>query len=198
MNYGVCVSNDGGSDFFGILDDVIELKFTGALRQYNTILFKCNWMDNVRGMNIDQYKLVEVNHTKKYPKFDPFVLSYQVSQVYFAPYPSLKRDRAQWWAVFRTKARSVIDAPVDFDFLQETSVGTPTLSDPSDIPDYEEGNDVECVQADDEDILFEVPSGDDEEESSFESGDSEDDDDEDDGFWDDDSDDELSEDGNSL
>ncbi|XP_048491124.2 uncharacterized protein LOC125492550 [Beta vulgaris subsp. vulgaris] len=79
MNYGVCVSNDGGSDFFGILDDVIELKFTGALRQYNTILFKCNWMDNVRGMNIDQYKLVEVNHTKKYPKFDPFVLSYQVS-----------------------------------------------------------------------------------------------------------------------
>ncbi|XP_057248224.1 uncharacterized protein LOC130590205 [Beta vulgaris subsp. vulgaris] len=63
----------------------------------------------------------------------------------------------------------------------ETSVGTPTLSDPSDIPDYEEGNDVECVQADDEDILVEVPSGDDEEESSFESGDSEDDDDEDDG-----------------
>ncbi|XP_057247422.1 uncharacterized protein LOC125492892 [Beta vulgaris subsp. vulgaris] len=157
MNYGVCVSNDGGSDFFGILDDVIELKFTGALRQYNTILFKCNWMDNVRGMNIDQYKLVEVNHTKKYPKFDPFVLSYQVSQVYFAPYPSLKRDRAQWWAVFRTKARSVIDAPVDFDFLQETSVGTPTLSDPSDIPDYEEGNDVECVQADDEEFYSKSP-----------------------------------------
>ncbi|XP_057248185.1 uncharacterized protein LOC104903047 [Beta vulgaris subsp. vulgaris] len=93
-------------------------------------------MDNVRGMNIDQYKLVEVNHTKKYPKFDPFVLSYQ------------------------DKGKVLIDAPVDFDFLQETSVGTPTLSDPSDIPDYEEG--------------------DDEEESSFESGDSEDDDDEDD------------------
>ncbi|XP_057249954.1 uncharacterized protein LOC104886575 [Beta vulgaris subsp. vulgaris] len=100
MNYGVCVSNDGG----------------------------CNWMDNVRGMNIDQYKLVEVNHTKKYPSLIP--LCYHT--------------RNKCW--------------------------TPTLSDPSDIPDYEEG--------------------DDEEESSFDSGDSEDDDDEDDGFWDDDSDDE--------
>ena len=54
--------------------------------------------------------------------------------------------------MFGTKAMSVIDALIDFNFLQETRAGTPTLCDPNDISDYEGGNDVECVQADDEDI----------------------------------------------
>ncbi|XP_021735138.1 uncharacterized protein LOC110701823 [Chenopodium quinoa] len=118
MNYGVCVSSEDGEEYFGILNDIIELIYTDPEKEYKTILFSCSWMDCGKGMNIhEQYKLVEVNHTKKYPKYDPFVLSYQVSQVYYASYPSLKRDRVQWWVVFRTQARSVIDAPVDLEFL---------------------------------------------------------------------------------
>ncbi|XP_057246684.1 uncharacterized protein LOC130589441 [Beta vulgaris subsp. vulgaris] len=94
MNYGVCVQAADRADYFGILEEVIELVYHGNLAVYKTILFKCNWMDSDKGMNIhEQYKLVEVNHTKKYPKYDPFVLSYQVSQVYYAPYPSLRRDK---------------------------------------------------------------------------------------------------------
>ncbi|XP_021757024.1 uncharacterized protein LOC110722094 [Chenopodium quinoa] len=190
MNYGVSISNEDGGDYFGFLEDIIELEFTGALRTYKTVLFKCNWMDSTRGMNIDQYKLVEVNHTKKYPKYDPFVLSYQENQVYYAPYPSLKRDKAQWWDVFKTKARSVVDAPVDEDFLQETSADIPTLCAPDDIPDYE-GDEEGFGDSDTEnEVLPDAPP----DESSFESTDSEDED-EDDGFWDDDTDDDLSADG---
>ncbi|XP_057251800.1 uncharacterized protein LOC130591871 [Beta vulgaris subsp. vulgaris] len=90
MNYGVCVQAADRADYFGILEEVIELVYHGNLAVYKTILFKCNWMDSDKGMNIhEQYKLVEVNHTKKYPKYDPFVLSYQVSQVYYARIPVL-------------------------------------------------------------------------------------------------------------
>ncbi|XP_019108058.3 uncharacterized protein LOC104906988 [Beta vulgaris subsp. vulgaris] len=82
MNYGVCVQAADRADYFGILEEAIELVYHGNLAVYKTIWFKCNWMDSDKGMNIhEQYKLVEVNHTKKYPKYDPFVLSYQVSQV---------------------------------------------------------------------------------------------------------------------
>ena len=51
------------------------------------------------------YKLIEIRHTSHYYKYDPFVLAKQALQVYFAPYPSLKRDKADWSAVIKTKAR---------------------------------------------------------------------------------------------
>ena len=79
MNYGVCVSGEDGSEYSGILEDIIELVYTSAKKEYMITLFKCSWMDFVRGMNVhERYKLIEVNHTNKYPKYDPFVLSYQV------------------------------------------------------------------------------------------------------------------------
>lgn len=143
MNYGVCVSSADGVHYYGILDDIIEVEYSGRKRQYKTILFKCSWMDCGRGMNVhEQYKIVEVNHTKKYPKYDPFVLSYQVSQVYYASYPSLKRDRAQWWAVFKTHARSDIDAPVDDKVLQAIAAEEQsTLCPPNDILGYVDDGD---------------------------------------------------------
>ncbi|XP_021736214.1 uncharacterized protein LOC110702775 [Chenopodium quinoa] len=167
LNYGVCVSIEDGGEYFGILNDIIELVYTGPEKEYKTILFSCSWMDCGKGMNIhEQYKLVEVNHTKKYPKYDPFVLSYQVSQVYYASYPSLKRDRVQWWVVFRTQARLVIDAPVDLEFLQGPSPQVhATLCPPNDIPDYELDSD------DDDDDGF-IISSDEEEEESIGSSDS--------------------------
>lgn len=153
MNYGVCVESQDGDDYYGILEEVFELVYQGQLREYKTILFKCSWMDPSKGMNIDQqYKLVEVNHTKRYSKYDPFVLSYQVCQVYYAPYPSLKRDKVQWWVVFKTKARSEVDAPVD-DVLQEERVdNVSSLCAPEEIPDY----DCDDVDNDDEIVGFET------------------------------------------
>ncbi|XP_021755332.1 uncharacterized protein LOC110720599 [Chenopodium quinoa] len=172
MNYGVCVSSEDGGEYFGILDDIIELVYTGPKRQYKTILFKCNWMDCGRGMNIhEQYKLIEVNHTKKYPNMI-HLSYYQVAQVYYASYPSLKRDRVQWWSVFKTHARSVVDAPVDLEFLQSPSpIVHATLCPPSDITDYARDDDDE-----DDDDGF-VISSDEDDESSIDSSDSDDDDD---------------------
>ena len=140
MNYGVCVESQGGVDYFGTLEEVIQLSYHGRDEEYKTILFNCKWFDCDKGMNThDKYRLVEVNHTMRLPWYDPFVVSYQASQVYYAPYPSLKRDKVQWWAVFKTKARSEVDASMDeSDVLQEETSHVPVgLCSPDEIPDYE-------------------------------------------------------------
>lgn len=154
MNYGVCVETAEGDDFFGVLEDVLELVYHGHMGVYKSIFFKCSWMDSDKRMNIhEQYRLVEVNHTKRHLKYDPFVLSYQVSQVYYAPYSSLKRDKLQWWVVFKTKARLEIDAPVDMDVLQEERTDiTTVLCAPDEIPDYDGAKD----DNDDEIVAFEL------------------------------------------
>jgi len=58
------------------------------------------------GINVDpKYNLIEIKHTSRYYKYDPFGLAKQALQVYYAPYLSLRRDKIDWSAVFKTKPR---------------------------------------------------------------------------------------------
>jgi len=112
MNYGVCVKATDGKEYYGILEDVIELCYVGYMRPYVTTLFKCDWFDSIIGVSVhESYKLVDVNHTKRYPKYDPFVLVSQATQVCYLPYPSAEAGRKDWWAVLKMKSRPTIDAP---------------------------------------------------------------------------------------
>ncbi|KAK6793959.1 hypothetical protein RDI58_007412 [Solanum bulbocastanum] len=43
--------------------------------------------------------------------YEPFVLAEQAQQVYFAKYPSKRKDSIDWWAVCKIKARNQIDSP---------------------------------------------------------------------------------------
>ncbi|KAK9668336.1 hypothetical protein RND81_13G052900 [Saponaria officinalis] len=121
------------------------------------------------------YNLVDVNHSRKYPTYDPFVLSYQVDQVYFTKYPSLKRDKDQWSAVFKTKARSNVDAPADENAFQEHIVtNLAQLSAPIDVEeDLNASNDVTGdneEEADDEEMINneeEIEKEDSDEEEEF-------------------------------
>ncbi|XP_042465617.1 uncharacterized protein LOC122048075 [Zingiber officinale] len=143
MNSGVCVqsSNDGGvsTDFYGLLDEIIEIEYPGP--EMRVILFMCRWFDPIRGMKVHPcYNLVEINHKRLYKRYEPFVLAQQAIQVFYASYPSLKRDKMDWWAVCKTKARKKIEEHwEDIAYQQEEVVNTfqteeyiiPTLRDPS-------------------------------------------------------------------
>ncbi|KAL0455877.1 UNVERIFIED_CONTAM: hypothetical protein Slati_0926900 [Sesamum latifolium] len=113
MNCGVCVKSssytDEDNDFYGIIEEIIQLTYPLIL-DLHIILFKCRWVDPVRGMKVNpRYHLVDVNFKKLYQKDESFILAQQVVQVYFTQYLSLKRDKADWFAVAKVKARRVVD-----------------------------------------------------------------------------------------
>ena len=117
INSGVCIKGSNysvdESDYYGRLQEIIELEYPGWPIK-RTVLFNCDWFDptpNVGTKVHKQYKLVEINHKRRFNKFEPFVLAMQAAQVYYVPYPSLKRDKSDWWAVCKIKARSVVEMP---------------------------------------------------------------------------------------
>ncbi len=91
---------------YGALTEVLELTYFIRPGDKVFFSFKSNWFDNVSSSEINvhkDYKFIELKHNSHYYKYDPFVLVKQTLQVYFAPYPSQKRDKADWSAVFKTK-----------------------------------------------------------------------------------------------
>lgn len=117
MNSGVCIKGSNysadESDFYVRLLEVVELEYP-RLPIKRVVLFKCEWFDPTpnSGMKIHkQYKLADVNHTRKLTRYEPFVMAAQATQVYYASYPSLKRDKRDWWDVCKIKARHAVDIP---------------------------------------------------------------------------------------
>ncbi|GJX62489.1 hypothetical protein Tco_0295389 [Tanacetum coccineum] len=53
----------------------------------------------------------------------------QSSQVYYTSYPSLRRDKVDWWAVSKAKPRSFINLPGDNMAFQDDDVNTHSLDD---------------------------------------------------------------------
>ncbi|GAB2275411.1 hypothetical protein Dimus_039130 [Dionaea muscipula] len=116
-NCGVCIKGtnynvEGSeSDFYGILNEIVVVKYSGLPLKQVT-LFSCKWFDPLQGTRVyPQYNLVEINHKKKYRKYEPFVLAQQAQQVYFTTYPNKKNDKRDWWVVCKVKGRGLIDAP---------------------------------------------------------------------------------------
>ena len=105
MNSGVCVKgsayNENEIDYYGILEEVIELQFLG--QDNNVFLFKCHWFDPTSIRHDTTYGLIDVKHKSKLSTYEPFILAAQAQQVYYSNYTSLKlRD---WWAACRVKSR---------------------------------------------------------------------------------------------
>lgn len=95
--------NDYDHNFYGLLVDIIELEYFGVNNQ--VVLSKCHWFDINKGVRVDpSHGLVEIKHNSILASNEPFVLAKQVTQVYYTLYLSNKRDRRDWWAMFKTKA----------------------------------------------------------------------------------------------
>ena len=80
-NYGVCVKGENyadssdEADFYGTLTDIIELEYEGIVNLRIT-LFKCKWYDpkTGRGTRRSHGGVVDVLSTRKYNKYEPFIL----------------------------------------------------------------------------------------------------------------------------
>ena len=115
-NCGVCAkgTGEGGieNDFYGILKDVVEIEYPGEPIK-KCVLFSCHWFDNTPNSGTRVHKdfgIVEIRHTRRYRKYDPFIFADFATQVYYVPYPVRRRDNQDWWVVIKTTPRSRVDS----------------------------------------------------------------------------------------
>ena len=110
QNSGVVVVGDHNLEeieFYGVINDIIELQFCGGNHIY---LFKCDWWDVGDKRNgIKTYgPLVSVNVNKKWYANDPYVLCNQASQAF---YINDVKNGGSWRIVQKTCPRNLYDVP---------------------------------------------------------------------------------------
>ncbi|XP_065871961.1 uncharacterized protein [Euphorbia lathyris] len=111
-NNAVCVFGEGFK-YYGVINEIIEVSYSGFPIQ-KTVLFKCKWYDPTPNVGIrihDRYNIVEVNTKRMFNKYEPFILALQATQVYFVPYPSMRRDKVDWVVACTVKPRGVFNIP---------------------------------------------------------------------------------------
>ncbi|KAL0650577.1 hypothetical protein Bca4012_093268 [Brassica carinata] len=120
-NYGICVK--GETDFYGILQEIIEVEFPGLLK-IKCVLFKCEWFDPVvnRGIRYNKFGVVDVNFGRRYNKFESFILASQAEQVSFLPYPRLRTSGINWLAAIKITPRGRIVAGEEQPLQEEDAI----------------------------------------------------------------------------
>ncbi|KAH7862370.1 hypothetical protein Vadar_003833 [Vaccinium darrowii] len=110
QNSGIVVKGEylsEDTDFYGILIDIIELKYNFGNRVY---LFKCQWRDvsdKREGIRKDQH-FISVNATKTWYTNEPFVLASQARQVYYLDDP---KHGGSWQIVQKIHTKNLFDVP---------------------------------------------------------------------------------------
>ncbi|KAJ1420656.1 hypothetical protein SESBI_14232 [Sesbania bispinosa] len=56
-----------------------------------------------------EYGIVEVHRSRRYSKFDPFILAKNAIEVYYVPYPEKIQEKVDWWVVIKINPRGTVD-----------------------------------------------------------------------------------------
>lgn len=105
-----CDAEGRESNYYGIIQDIIELKFGGS-KDLRVTFFCCDWFDNTRGTRDSEFGIVEVKHEERLRGSDNYILAHQVELVYYVPYPCPKLKA--WWVVYKVNPRERLFAPGD-------------------------------------------------------------------------------------
>ncbi|KAH0674544.1 hypothetical protein KY284_025631 [Solanum tuberosum] len=147
----------------GQIDESLEANFSIWFKEF----VQCNPIENeflrslAHGPLIDatcysahnQYKLVDINHRRRYKKYEPFILAMQATQVCYVPYPSKKKDKDDWAAVLKVKPQNVIELP------NEEVATVSEVNVPFQVEEVEV-HEIDMTVSIDENILLNDPNGD--------------------------------------
>jgi len=198
INCGVYVKGitEGGyDDFYGIIHKIFELEYNSCTSPKKVVVFYCEWFDPSRdGTRVNpRYNIVELEMSKRYRPFDPFILANNVRQVYYVPYPAFRSiDKSGWCVAIQTKPRGRIesneveeDIPYQVDEMSHAHEiidveSVSTLHDFDGAPEELEG---EIQEEDGEEEEEEEEDEEDEDDQEEEEEEDYDDDDDDDDCW---------------
>lgn len=93
-NYEVHVP--GETDYYVVLKEIVEVEYDGLLN-LKCIIFNCGWCYPTTGVGVrfNNFGVVDVNGSRRYTKFEPYVLVSQAMQVTFIPYLRTRSRRDQ-------------------------------------------------------------------------------------------------------
>ena len=156
-NSGVCISG-GGLDYYGHISEILEVEYPGRSTK-RCVVLKCDWYDPTIGVGTkthDKYGIVEIHKGRTLNVYEPFILGAQAKQVCYISFPSLRRDKDDWRAVWKVKPRGWLDAKkIDVDQALRTDafqadvverVGIVTVGMEDDVPHA-----AELIESDGED-----------------------------------------------
>ncbi|XP_042941123.1 uncharacterized protein LOC122275881 [Carya illinoinensis] len=111
QNSGLVVRGEHQSnpiDFYGVLNDIIELRYIGWRKVY---LFHCDWWDvgdKRRGIRVGDH-LTSLNTSRTWYKDEPFALACQAQQVFYVKDVSVA---GSWYVVHKITNRNVYNIPL--------------------------------------------------------------------------------------
>jgi hypothetical protein len=73
--------------YYGQTQEIWELHFHG----FKIPLFRCNWVDGIKGVVQDMYEFISVDLNCQGYKSEPFMLAKHVAQVFYVPDTTNKR-----------------------------------------------------------------------------------------------------------
>lgn len=121
--------------YYGVIQKIWELKYDSFIIP----VFKCKWVDNQRGVKIDNDGFTLVDLSKNGYLSEPFILAKQATQVFFVEDPKDSR----WHIVMHGKRHILgVDNVVDeeeynqFDELPPFSIGIPSSNEVIDDTTY--------------------------------------------------------------
>ena len=134
--------------YYGVIEEIWEL-------DYNTFfmpLFKCKWVDNLRGVKVDKDGITCVNLSTNSYLSDPFILAKQATQIFYVE----DSNDTRWNIVMHGKRRIVgVENVVDedeynqFDELPPFSIGIQSLDEVLDDTIYLRSDHQEGYEAED-------------------------------------------------
>ncbi|KAA0060192.1 transposase [Cucumis melo var. makuwa] len=122
----------GDMSFYGVIQEIWKLNYN----TFNVPVFKCDWVQNSGGVQIDElgYILVDLNRVGH--KSDSFILASQAKQVFYIEDPSDVR-----WSVVLTPPQRDFEDRYNDDELGDTILRCEGI--PNDMPDVYLNNDLD-------------------------------------------------------
>ena len=121
-NNGVYVKGDVAD---GVLKEILEFECIGEPVK-RVVLFYCEWYDPKRlnrTCKHNNYKIIEINHTKRYATYDPFIIAQNARQVYYLSYSG--KCKLNWKVIIKIKSSGRVKAEKVFEKAYQDSKPVP-------------------------------------------------------------------------
>lgn len=122
--------------YYGVIVEIWLLDYN----MFKIPLFKCDWVDNNKGVKVDDlgFKLVELNRVGH--KSDPFILASQANQVFYVE----DQLDPKWFVVLASPTRAYIEVGCDDEVVDVCDEHQPSSSVP---PSFESVDMIEESQS---------------------------------------------------